>query len=148
MGPKTWFAQRPMLGKNFYRKALFRHVSPSFVDALQMEPSTEPISVEECDKQHRRHIEQVKEHVPHLHCYELESDAQCPDCMFIEDTSVVINQTVILTQPGDPTRRPEISPVLRFWEAQQADKEAIIQNVISMATHPVSEEASPALLDG
>ncbi|PNW76117.1 hypothetical protein CHLRE_12g547150v5 [Chlamydomonas reinhardtii] len=43
---------------------------------------------------------------------ELSADEACPDCVFIEDCSLVINERhVIITRPGAPSRQPETGPV-------------------------------------
>lgn len=39
------------------------------------------------------------------------TDEDCPDCPFIEDTAVVLDDFAIITRPGAPERRPETGPV-------------------------------------
>lgn len=42
---------------------------------------------------------------------EVPADEACPDCVFIEDTAVIIGSTAVITRPGAPSRRPETPPV-------------------------------------
>jgi len=37
----------------------------------------------------------------------------CPDCVFVEDTAVVVGETAVLTRPGAVSRQPEINAVER-----------------------------------
>merc|ERR1712131_121765 len=46
----------------------------------------------------------------------LPADEKFPDCVFVEDTAVIVLGHALLTKPGDPSRRDEIKnmkPVLR-----------------------------------
>ena len=123
-----------MLGKNFFSGCLTRHVSLNFVNALTMATPEEPISLETCEQQHREHIRLIQENLPDLRVHELDADPQCPDCMFIEDTCVVIGNSVVLSQPGDKSRRGEIPPVLDFWESQRANDSCYTKYVTNMST--------------
>lgn len=60
------------------------------------------------------------------------ADEGCPDCPFIEDTAVVLNNVAVITRPGAPERRPETPPVLDELKALM----------------PVVEITDPATLDG
>ncbi|GLI61490.1 hypothetical protein VaNZ11_003814, partial [Volvox africanus] len=43
---------------------------------------------------------------------EIPADDSCPDCVFIEDTALVIGKShAVVTRPGAPSRRPEPGPV-------------------------------------
>jgi dimethylargininase len=42
---------------------------------------------------------------------ELPSDDQCPDCCFLEDTALVLDEVAIITRPGSETRRREVDGV-------------------------------------
>lgn len=42
-----------------------------------------------------------------LHFPSLHAPDQCPDCVFIEDTAVVIADRAVITVPGHPSRRGE-----------------------------------------
>ena len=42
---------------------------------------------------------------------ELPSDDQCPDCCFLEDTALVLDEVAVMTRPGSETRRREVDGV-------------------------------------
>ena len=42
---------------------------------------------------------------------ELPSDDQCPDCCFLEDTALVLDDVAVITRPGSETRRREVDGV-------------------------------------
>jgi dimethylargininase len=42
---------------------------------------------------------------------ELPSNDQCPDCCFLEDTALVLDEVAIITRPGSETRRREVDGV-------------------------------------
>ena len=41
----------------------------------------------------------------------LPSDDQCPDCCFLEDTALVLDEVAVMTRPGSETRRREVDGV-------------------------------------
>jgi dimethylargininase len=43
---------------------------------------------------------------------ELPSDDQCPDCCFLEDTALVLDEVAVITRPGSETRRREVDGVV------------------------------------
>jgi dimethylargininase len=42
---------------------------------------------------------------------ELARDDQCPDCCFLEDTALVLDEVAVITRPGSETRRREVAGV-------------------------------------
>jgi dimethylargininase len=48
----------------------------------------------------------------------LPSDDEHPDCVFIEDTAVVIGRTALITRPGAPSRMGETGPVAEALRAR------------------------------
>src|SRR5207248_8266553 len=42
---------------------------------------------------------------------ELPSGDQCPDCCFLEDTALVLDEVAVITRPGSETRRREVDGV-------------------------------------
>jgi len=48
----------------------------------------------------------------------LPSDESFPDCVFVEDTAVIVQGHALLTQPGDPSRREEIVNMRPVLEKQ------------------------------
>ena len=48
-----------------------------------------------------------------LDVIELPPDEALPDCVFVEDTAIVVNGTALITRPGHPNRQKEVSFQLR-----------------------------------
>merc|ERR1711872_129656 len=48
----------------------------------------------------------------------LPPDERFPDCVFVEDTAVIVHGHALLTQPGDPSRRDEIQNMRPVLEKQ------------------------------
>merc|ERR1712114_85455 len=48
----------------------------------------------------------------------LPADEKFPDCVFVEDTAVIVMGHALLTKPGDPTRRDEIKNMKPVLEKQ------------------------------
>ena len=60
------------------------------------------------------------------------TDENHPDCVFIEDTAVVVGSVAVITRPGAPSRRGETDPVARM-----------------LSTHfPLVEVREPGTVDG
>ncbi len=62
----------------------------------------------------------------------LTADNDHPDCVFIEDTAVVIGSVAVATRPGEEARRGELQPVIERLERMV----------------PVVEIEAPGTLDG
>ena len=79
-----------------FDQALVRHGSPSIdVGLARVQHDT-----------YRKHLEAAG--------YEIEqvpTDPEYPDCVFIEDTAVIIGSTAVITRPGAASRRGETGPV-------------------------------------
>lgn len=71
----------------------------------------EPIDVERAREQHGRYERELEslgctiERLPEL--------ADCPDAVFVEDTTVVLPELAVITRPGASSRRPETETVAR-----------------------------------
>ena len=109
--------------------ALIRGVPRSFDRALVREGMPR-IDVDLASAQHdgyRSHLQAagyVIESVP--------ADEDHPDCVFIEDTAVIVGTMAVITRPGAPTRRGETGPVARALSAR----------------FPLVEIESPGTVDG
>lgn len=108
---------KPQVATMFYEHithAITRGLPRSFSKALQMDDPPVTIDVEIADKQHEEYNAVLKSlvktviHVP--------ADEACPDAVFIEDTAFFVQSAlpggathVVITLPGAPSRRPEVS---------------------------------------
>lgn len=88
--------------------ALLREVSPSFADAIVAHGGRRP-DVDLAIEQHARYRTAIE-----AAGYDVEvlaGDPDHPDCVFIEDTAVVVGDIAVATRPGAEARRGEVGPV-------------------------------------
>ena len=86
-------------------RALLRQIPHTFPQALVKE-GTPHLDVDRARAQHsvyRRLIEEAGYEVTVL-----PADSNHPDCLFVEDTVVIVGNTALITRPGAPSRRGEI----------------------------------------
>lgn len=89
--------------------AITRNVSPSIAQAELTHLERVPIDYERARDQH----EQYRALLASLGCevISLPADVAHPDCVFIEDTAVVLDDLAVITRPGAESRRGEVSVV-------------------------------------
>jgi dimethylargininase len=89
--------------------AVTRDVSPSIARAELTHLERVPIDYERARAQHA----QYRDTLIALGCtvIELPADAAYPDCVFIEDTAVVLSDVAVITRPGAESRRGETAIV-------------------------------------
>ena len=112
------------------RIAITRAVSPSLADCELTYVAREPIDYARAVAQHRAYagvLEQLG-----LTVVELPADAALPDCCFVEDIAVVLDEVAVLTRPGALSRRGETAAVASALEAYR----------------PVVRLEAPARIDG
>lgn len=109
--------------------ALVREVSPGFTRAL-VRGGRALLDVELARAQHTAYVGHLAEAGYEIE--QLPGDETYPDCVFVEDTAVVLGSTAVITRPGAPTRRGETTLV--------ADRLA--------RRFPIVEIEEPGTLDG
>lgn len=89
--------------------ALTRDVSPSIAHAELTHIDRVPIDYERAREQHEQYRALLRE----LGCevLSLPGDPAYPDCVFIEDTAVVLEELAVITRPGAESRRGEVQVV-------------------------------------
>jgi len=89
--------------------AITRDVSPSVALCELTHLARTPIDYDRAVAQHR----QYRALLTSLgwQVIDLSADAAHPDCVFIEDTAVVLDDVAVITRPGAPSRRGETPPV-------------------------------------
>lgn len=89
--------------------AITRDVSPSIAQAELTHLERVPIDYERAHAQH----EEYRSLLASLGCevISLPADAVYPDCVFIEDTAVILDDMAVITRPGAESRRGEVSVV-------------------------------------
>jgi dimethylargininase len=110
--------------------ALTRDVSPAIAKAEVTHIERVPIDYERAVAQHRQYCELLQS----LGCVvvELPGDPRHPDCVFIEDTAVVLDDVAVITRPGALSRRGET---------------AVVAEALS-SLRPLVHIEAPATLDG
>lgn len=89
--------------------ALTRDVSPRLQDAQLTHLQRQPIDLERAVAQHDAYCDALSR--LGLRVLRLPADPECPDCCFIEDTAVVLDELAVVAAPTPPSRRPEVPPV-------------------------------------
>ncbi len=89
--------------------AITRDVSPSIANAELTHLERVPIDYERAREQH----EEYRALLAALGCevISLPGDAAYPDCVFIEDTAIVLDDLAVITRPGADSRRGEVDVV-------------------------------------
>lgn len=110
--------------------AITRDVSPSIDRAEVTHVQRVPIDYDRAREQH----EQYRALLAFLGCevLSLPGDAAFPDCVFIEDTAIVLDDLAVITRPGAESRRGEIDVVAEALEAYR----------------PLARITAPATIDG
>lgn len=93
--------------------AIVRGVARSFASAVTGSPPDPPLSAELAGEQHAAYVAALESGgyavVP------IAPEEGLPDCVFVEDTAVVVGDHALMTWPGHPSRRAEgaaVAPVL------------------------------------
>jgi dimethylargininase len=92
-----------------YTHAVVRGIPDTFTQALCRTSPKEPINLDLARHQHQRYTQTLTQLVPDV--IQLPADATTPDCVFIEDTCVVIGHRVLINHLGHPNRRSEVGAV-------------------------------------
>ncbi|HEX5695071.1 MAG TPA: arginine deiminase family protein [Acidimicrobiia bacterium] len=109
--------------------ALIRPVPDSFQRALVREGRPQ-LDVPAARAQHQRYRQHLEESEYSIEVVPPDEDQ--PDCVFIEDTAIVIREVALITRPGAPSRRDETGPVAEVLRTR----------------FPVVEVVAPGTIDG
>jgi dimethylargininase len=110
--------------------ALLRGVPPSIAECELTFVDRQPIDYGRAVDQHRRYAQALA--ALGLELLELPPDPELPDCCFVEDTAVVLDEVAVITRPGAVSRRPEVDAIARAL----------------MPFRPLRSIPPPATLDG
>lgn len=89
--------------------AILREVSPRFADAIVAHGGRRP-DTDLAMEQHGRYRAAIE--AAGYEVETLEGDPDYPDCVFIEDTAVIVGEIAVATRPGAEARRGEVGPVV------------------------------------
>jgi len=112
------------------RVAITREVSPAIARCELTHLERAPIDVAAARLQHRAY----EECLASLGCSvrRIPCAPELPDCVFIEDAAVVVDEVAVIARPGAPSRRPEVPAVAAVLEQYR----------------PVVRTEAPGTLDG
>jgi len=85
-----------------------KNLPKSLVSGLSLEKH-DPISLEEAAIQHSEYLSYLR--ASGLKLIEIEAQEIYPDCVFVEDTTVAVDNKIFITNPGAESRRGEILAV-------------------------------------
>jgi dimethylargininase len=89
------------------RIALTRAVSPNLVECALSFLEREPIDVSLAERQHRAYEAILRD--LGLDVVSLPAQTDSPDAVFVEDTTVVVDELAVMTRPALETRRREVA---------------------------------------
>ncbi len=87
------------------RFAIVREISPRLSECELTHMDREPIDVDRARAQHAEYVQTLRD--LGCHVIELPASEEHPDCVFVEDTVVVLDDVAIMTRPGAESRRGE-----------------------------------------
>ena len=87
------------------RVALIRHVSPALTLCELSFIEREPIDFAMAEQQHREYAWCLG--ALGLNVLTLPADVALPDCVFVEDPAIVLDEVAVICRPGVESRRPE-----------------------------------------
>jgi dimethylargininase len=90
-------------------RALVREIPASFAGALCAQAPADPIDVARARTQHAAYVAALQ--AAGVHVEVLPGDEAHPDCVFVEDTAVIVDGVALITQPGAPSRRGETEAI-------------------------------------
>jgi len=94
------------IASRLYTTALMRGVPNTLSSAISMSSPVEPISLGKAIEQHMAYSGVFKSTIPRL--IEIDADDAYPDCVFIEDTAIVIDDKAVITRIGAQSRQGEV----------------------------------------
>jgi len=86
-------------------RALVREIPASFSEALCAQAPDQPIDIALARSQHAAYVAALQAAGARVET--LAADEAHPDCVFVEDTAVIVDGVALITQPGAPSRRGE-----------------------------------------
>lgn len=116
-----------------FTKAVCRRVPRSIVNGgLRLEKEESPLNYEDAVNNLNSYIKTLES--LGLKVTVLDADEELPDCVFVEDTAVIIGGTVLITRPGAIERQKEAEDMKKYFEEFEK------KNIVEMK--------APACLDG
>ncbi|KAI8367417.1 hypothetical protein EDC96DRAFT_461864 [Choanephora cucurbitarum] len=106
--------------------AIVRDIPSSFDQCVTMVDNTsDPIDIELARKQHEEYVKAIEPYVDRV--IHVSADENHPDCCFVEDTAVVVQNRALINHLGAESRRKEVSGIHNALKEIPA-----IQEIVSM----------------
>src|SRR5438094_8529871 len=83
--------------------------SPRITECELTHAERVPIDFDRAVAQHEAYCDLLRRHG--LDVVTLDVNRDCPDCVFVEDTAVVLDDVIVLTSPGTASRRGEVAGI-------------------------------------
>ena len=101
-----------------YTRAVCRKIPRSIVsEGLRLEEPENPLDFSLATKQLESYVQALREAgIEDITL--LEADERVPDCVFVEDTAVVIGDTALITNPGAEARRAEVEVIHEHFKKE------------------------------
>lgn len=115
-----------------YQFALVRDLSPSFENSLKLHPPSVPIDLDLAIQQHDNYIYLLEQLIPAV--IRVDADANHPDCNFIEDTAIIVNDIVVISRMGATER--------------QGEELAVQHTLENIGTKHITHIHAPGTMDG
>jgi len=93
-------------------RALVRKISPNFTDAIASYFGTGPTDIAKSQDAHDEYVRALQEHGVDVHV--LPGIENYPDCCFVEDAAVVVENLVVIPQMGHKSREGEQKEVKEY----------------------------------
>jgi dimethylargininase len=89
--------------------AITRQVSPAINQCELTHIAREPIDYERACAQHKQYVDALR--TLGLDVISLDAETDLPDSVFVEDVALVLDECVIMLNPGASSRRPEVASI-------------------------------------
>ncbi len=117
--------------------AITRKLPKSFVNALSQDTNREPISFEKAHEQHENYVAILKQYIPNV--IEIDTDEQLPDCCFVEDPILVVDDIILLTEVAPTSRKPESEAMKKLVETNPLFNGKIVYTMRDMDSEATLE---------
>lgn len=116
----------------YYQYAVVRELADSFEDSLKLNTPMTPIDLQLAKQQHHNYITLLETLIPHV--IKLDADPLHPDCNFVEDTALIVDDIAVVSRMGAIERRGE--------------EEAVREQLQKLGVCTIVSLESPCTMDG
>ncbi|MBJ7450354.1 MAG: hypothetical protein JHC93_08365 [Parachlamydiales bacterium] len=114
VSPFLCYTQTPSPDTPSYQFAMVRNISDSFENSLKLNPPLDPINLDLAKQQHEMYIDLIQQMVSAV--VRIDADRNHPDCNFIEDTAIIVDDIAVISRMGAIERRGEEGAVAQILQ--------------------------------